>query len=116
MSKRQNPEAQIHRAVAQQLTLRARPEVLWFHVPNGGSRNVIEAVNLKRMGTLAGVSDLLAFHNGEFFALELKAPGGRPTIPQMEFQSRWRDAGGHAVVAEGLDEAIACFDMWGVFR
>jgi len=77
---------------------------------------VIEAVNLKRMGVRPGVSDLILFHNRELFALELKAPGGRPTVEQMEFQSDIRDAGGHAFVAIGLDEALNCLNMWGLLR
>ena len=35
------------------------PELnLLYHVPNGGSRNEIEAANLKRQGVKAGVPDL----------------------------------------------------------
>lgn len=30
-----------------------------FHIPNGGSRNIREAVNLKAAGVLSGVPDLL---------------------------------------------------------
>ena len=112
---RNNPERLIHRAVVAHLKLCAKPEVLWFHVTNN-PRNPIAGAILKTMGMLAGVSDLLLFHNKEFFALELKAPGGRPTEAQLEFQSRWRAAGGHAVVAEGLDEAIGCLRLWGLFK
>jgi hypothetical protein len=114
--KRKNPEREIHRAVVQHLTNRAKKSVVWFHPANGGSRNIIEAVNLKRLGVRAGVSDLILFNTGEFFALELKAPGGRPTIEQMEFQSSFRNAGGHAVIAEGLDEAIGCLNLWGLLK
>ena len=34
------------------------PDVVIFAIPNGGSRNKIEAANLKRDGVLAGVPDL----------------------------------------------------------
>ena len=35
------------------------PELkLIFHIPNGGSRNTLEAANLKRQGVKAGVPDL----------------------------------------------------------
>lgn len=34
-------------------------DALFFHVPNGGKRNAIEAAKFKRMGVLAGVSDLI---------------------------------------------------------
>lgn len=35
------------------------PTKLLFAVPNGGSRNIIEAKNLKAQGIKSGVSDLL---------------------------------------------------------
>ena len=36
------------------------PELdLLYHVPNGGSRNQLEAANLKRQGVKAGVPDLV---------------------------------------------------------
>lgn len=34
------------------------PDILAIHIPNGGSRNVIEAKKLKRMGVTAGVPDI----------------------------------------------------------
>lgn len=34
------------------------PDKIIFAIPNGGSRNVMEAANLKRSGVLSGVSDL----------------------------------------------------------
>jgi len=36
----------------------AYPDDIIFAIPNGGSRNVVEAYNLKRQGVLAGVPDL----------------------------------------------------------
>ena len=37
----------------------ARPELaLLFHIPNGGSRNEIEALHLRRQGVKPGVPDL----------------------------------------------------------
>jgi hypothetical protein len=71
---------------------------------------------LKSMGMRAGVSDIILFHKKELFALELKAPNGRPTAEQLEFQSDIREAGGHSVVAEGLDEALGCLSAWGLLR
>ena len=36
------------------------PELrLMFHIPNGGSRNIVEAVNLKKQGVKSGVPDIL---------------------------------------------------------
>lgn len=116
MKKRKNPEEQIQCAVVDHLRYRAYPDVVWFHVPNGGKRNIATAARLKRMGVRAGVSDILAFRCGEMFALELKAPKGRPTETQLEFLSNWREAGGHGVVAEGVGEAIAVLESWNLIR
>ena len=114
--RRQRPEAAIHAAVCDHLRLRAKPDVLWLHVPNGGSRDIREAANLKRMGALAGASDLLLWHRGNSFALELKAPGGRPSEAQLDFMARFADAGGHTCFASDLDRALAVLEAWQLLR
>src|SRR5258708_7664463 len=73
-ARRRRAEDGIHIAVCEHLRLRAKPDVLWLHVPNGGRRNPREAARFKRMGVLAGASDLLLWHRGNSFALELKSP------------------------------------------
>lgn len=70
------------------------PNVLAFHVPNGGSRNNIEGAKLKRMGVLAGVSDILIFHNGRKLAIELKIKPNKPTPTQILFGDKWCREGG----------------------
>jgi hypothetical protein len=87
--RRQRPEAAIHAAVCDHLRLRAKPDVLWLHPANGGTRDIREAARFKRMGVLAGASDLLFWHRGNSFALELKSPGGRLSDAQLEFLARW---------------------------
>lgn len=84
-----NPERDLHRALVKQLQVRCKPDVLWWHTPNGGSRNVIEAHQLKLMGTLAGVPDLLFFHDGTLHGMELKAPGKK--IKLTDEQAAFRD-------------------------
>jgi len=113
--KRKTLERDIHRAVASHLHRRAKNGVVWWHTPNA-PRNEIAGAILKRMGMRAGVSDFILFHNKELFALELKAPGGRPSEAQLEFISDINAAGGYGVVAEGLDQALECLNLWGVFR
>lgn len=114
--RRQQPEADIQKAVVQHLRQRASPGVIWWHTPNGGKRALLEAARFKAMGVRPGVSDIIAFRKKEAFALELKASNGRPTEAQLEFQSEFRAAGGHAVVAEGLDEALRILEAWGLLR
>ena len=124
--RRQQPERALQVALVQHLRLRAKPSALWFAVPNGGSRDVREAANLKRAGTLAGVSDLLLFREGECpqcrstrlegFALELKADGGRATDSQLDFQARFNECGGHSAVCDDIDRALAVLESWQLLR
>lgn len=55
------------------------PELKWlFHVPNGGSRNRMEAVKFKQMGVKAGVSDLcLPYPKGIYHGLFIEMKYGR---------------------------------------
>ena len=114
--RRQQPERKIPRAVISHLRLRAQPGVVYFAVPNGGYRNVVEARNLKLDGVTAGVSDIIMLHDGNMFALELKAEGGRPTESQLEFIDLVKAAGGYAVWVNGLDAALRTLECWGILK
>lgn len=114
------PEQIIHKAVAHHLRQRAVPGLMWWHTPNGarmpGRRGHVQGAIAKGLGVRAGVSDILALHEGKFFALELKAPGGRPTEEQLRFIGDVRANGGFTCVAEGLDQALRALEMWGLVR
>ena len=82
---------------------------LMYHVPNGGSRNVIEARNLRRQGVKAGVPDIClpcarnGFHG---LYIELKRQkGGRVSAEQREMLEGLRREGYVAVVCEGWEAA-----------
>lgn len=80
---------------------------LLFAVPNGGSRNKIEAANLKRQGVRAGVSDLiLLFPRGGHGALliEMKYGKGRQRKSQKDWQQVTEAAGYRYVICRSLDE------------
>jgi hypothetical protein len=55
-----------------ELHLCSVPGLFWCHYPAGGSRNLIEAVRLRDVGTRSGVPDLLFCLGGRCLALELK--------------------------------------------
>ena len=110
------PEQQIHRAVVQHLRARGMPGLVFIHVPNGGYRRPSEAAIFSGLGVRAGVSDLLLWHGGKSFALELKADGGRVTKGQREFLSDMEGAGAYTCLAEGLDDAIEMLEAWGLLR
>jgi len=109
-------ETEVHNAIVDHLRLRAKPDVLWIHPPNGGARDARTGAMLKRMGVLAGASDLLFWHQGNSFALEIKTDGGRLSQSQREFFARFNKAGGHTAVAEGIDRAVAVLSAWGLLR
>ena len=74
------------------LSSSAWPELsLLHHIPNGGSRNMKEAVKLKRMGVLPGVPDLFlpvasAGYNGLY--IEMKYGDGRLSQSQKDFMKQ----------------------------
>lgn len=59
-----------------------------FSVPNGGSRNPIEAKKLKATGATAGVSDLIVMLPGKILFIELKTEKGIQSDAQKEFEQR----------------------------
>jgi hypothetical protein len=48
------------------------------------------------------VADICAVHRNQFYALELKAPGGRSTTAQIAFRDEINAAGGFAAEAVGI--------------
>lgn len=73
-------------------------------IPNGGKRNVREAIRLKAEGVKPGVSDLLLPLRRQGFGslwLEMKAPGKKPTKLQAEWLEIMALAGYRAEWADG---------------
>lgn len=54
-----------------------------------------------------GVSDILAFKNGLFAAIEVKVPGNYPTQNQKDFLAKVEQNGGIAFVARSVDDVEA---------
>lgn len=86
------------------------PELnLLYHVPNGGSRNRIEAARLKAQGVKPGVPDIvLPAARGKYHGLyvELKRQrGGRISENQKEWIKGLTEQGYCAVVCKGYEEA-----------
>lgn len=64
-----------------------KPKLSVFSVPNGGTRNKIEAIKLKATGLTAGVSDLIGlFPDGKAVFFELKIEGGKQSESQIKFE------------------------------
>ena len=82
-------------------------EKLMFCIPNGGSRNKLEAISLKKQGTKAGVSDLtVQVARGGYHGLwiELKVGKNKASEKQLEFIEAVRNEGYCArIVCGGLN-------------
>lgn len=114
-SKRGNLEQKLQISVVNYIRM-AFPEVLCFAVPNGGKRTMIEAAMLKKMGVLAGVSDLLLFWNGGMGAIELKRPDKKAYMSdsQIGFAEQWKARGGKFSLCNSLEGVEAALKSWGL--
>lgn len=80
-----------------------------FAIPNGGSRNKLEAINLKRQGVKKGVPDLcvpVAKRGYHGLYIEMKYGKGKTSKPQDEWLELLNNNGYLARVCVGADEAI----------
>lgn len=102
-------EAQIQRAVFDEIKARAFPGVVAWAVPNNPSAR-------RTVGFKAGVHDVSIVFRGEFFSLELKKEDGDVSDEQLTHQIAINDAGGHAYVAYGFDDALAWLEAQGILR
>jgi hypothetical protein len=116
MRRRHRPEQQIHRAVVAHLRARGVAGVVFLHPANGGARSAIEGAIFKGLGVAAGAPDLLLWHAGRSFALELKVDSGRVSESQAEMLQRLSAAGVTTAVCHGVDRAVACLEGWGLLR
>lgn len=62
---------------------------LLFHVPNGGKRNPIEAMQLKASGVVAGVPDMFFLWRAQWHIFEFKDDKGVLSKDQKELHQIW---------------------------
>lgn len=80
-----------------------------FHIPNGGSRNRLEAINLKRQGVRSGVPDLcipVARRGYHGLYIEMKYGKNKTTPQQDEWLNLLNREGYLAKVCNGYKEAV----------
>lgn len=88
----------------------AYPALRWlFHIPNGGSRHLLEAVKLKAMGVKPGVPDLMlpvprARYHGLYIEMK-RSRGGTVNEAQAAWIAFLRSQGYAVLVCEGWAEA-----------
>ncbi len=86
------------------------PELeLMYHIPNGGSRNKLEAANLRKQGVKPGVPDIcLPVPRGKYHGLyiELKrTQGGKLSENQKRWLKKLAAQGYKSLCCEGWEEA-----------
>lgn len=75
-----------------------------FSVPNGGSRNILEAKKMKLTGTLAGVSDLIIIQQNKTIFVEVKTEKGIQSDVQKDFQTRVGNLGFEYLIVRSLED------------
>lgn len=90
-------------------------EKLMLSVPNGGTRNKLEAIALKRQGVKKGVSDFtIQVSRSGYHGLwvELKVNKNKASDSQNEFIEAVRKQGYYAEVVWGADDAIKLIEKY----
>lgn len=85
------------------------PEKLLYAVPNGGRRDKLEAVRLKRQGVKRGVADVILQvpRNGYgCLCMEFKTGSGDQSAEQKEFQKQAESVGNKYVIVRSAMQAI----------
>ncbi len=111
-------EDQLQKAIFDHIRSRGVPGLIAFHPRNSGRDQrdpKARAINAAR-GVLTGASDVILFHDGEFYALELKVGVNKPTDEQLAFLAAVEAQGGYAAWHRGLRAAVHQLERWGLVR
>lgn len=89
------------------------PQCQIFSVPNGGTRNKIEAMKFITTGLKSGVSDMIAlFPNGLCVFIELKFGSGKQSDHQINFESAVKKLGFNYHLIYTFDEFKNVWTMY----
>jgi hypothetical protein len=107
-----NAEARTQAAIVEWIRLVA-PELIVFHVPNGGLRSKAEAARMRWVGVLAGVPDLVVLgRDGRCWLVEVKAPGGTLSADQRAIRDWCTALRVPFVIAKSIDDVRLAFQIW----
>ncbi len=125
------PETTIQQNICSAFSLLAgRPSspFVFFAVPNegflkaAGTGNLRQSLicalltNLKKIGLLPGVSDLIVLHAGRAYCLEVKTETGRQSDSQRLFEAACIRCGVPYAIVRSVDDAIKKLKEWEVIR
>ena len=83
------------------------PFLITFAIPNGGTRNIREAVSMQQQGVMAGVSDLIILRPNKThhaLCIEFKTKNGRQSPAQKEFEKNVKQWNYQYSICRSLDE------------
>lgn len=83
---------------------------LLFSIPNGGTRNIKEAMKLKATGTTPGVTDLMLLQNSRAYGIELKNEKGVLSDAQKKIHAKWNAEGVPVYICRSLEQFKAIIE------
>jgi len=110
-------EHQFQSSLCQLLDVQARPDMIWFAIPNGGHRHIAVAKMMKDEGVKRGIPDLAFFFpEGRCAFLELKVKDGQLSKHQREFRDRVQALGHTWGIAKTWDDAMTFLNWIGALK
>ena len=79
---------------------------LFFAVPNGGKRDIREAMKLKATGVIAGIPDMILLHSSTCIGFEFKAEKGVLSDSQKKIHKIWNDNNYKVFVIKSFEEFV----------
>jgi hypothetical protein len=109
-----NAEAKVQSSILEWIRL-AAPDILVFHVPNGGLRSKVEAARLKWQGVRLGAPDLvIVAPGGRTFFAEIKTATGRLSAEQRALHDAFAALGSPVALLRSIDDTREAFRAWNV--
>lgn len=82
------------------------PKSIIAAIPNGGKRNLKEAIRLKRQGVLSGFADIIILHKGHCLFFEVKKPKGKQSENQKSFEKNVVNQGFKYFIVNNVEEVL----------
>jgi hypothetical protein len=111
--RRQQPEANLQKAVMRFLALALPGDAVPVCYPLGGG-GYRHGQRVKALGAMRGFPDIFIVHRGAIFGLELKSLRGRLDVEQLAAHERLGRAGMDVRVCRSVDDVQAALAGWGI--
>jgi hypothetical protein len=114
---RNNDEDRIQGEIIDLLKVAAIPNLLYYHVPNGGKRHIKTGIAMKALGVKAGITDLVfVCPRGVSHFMEVKDFDGTLSKEQREFRDFCLMIGHPWAIVRSRDQAQDVLVSWGLLR